>query len=95
MLCIFGVGFDIFFLLLISQIRMIFFIKSDGSPLLKLIKLVLITFSIWMIWHMRNYARFQDKIEVSRAISVIKDLTCLVENSSKASMKNDMLVQRD
>jgi len=40
---------------------------------------------------MRNYARFQDKIKVSRAISVIKDLTRLVENSSKASMKNDML----
>ena len=40
---------------------------------------------------MRNYARFQDKIEVSKAISVIKDLTCLVGNSSKASMKNDML----
>jgi len=40
---------------------------------------------------MKNYARFQDKIEVSRAISVIKDLTCLVENSYKASMKNNML----
>ena len=40
---------------------------------------------------MRNYARFQDKIEVSRAISAIKDLTRLVLNSSKASMKNDML----
>jgi len=40
---------------------------------------------------MRNYARFQDKIEVSRTISVIKDLTCLVRNSSKTSMKNDML----
>jgi len=40
---------------------------------------------------MRNYARFHDKIDVSRAISVIKDLTCLVENSSKASMKNDIL----
>jgi len=40
---------------------------------------------------MRNYARFQDKIEVSRAISVIKNLTRLVSNSSKASMKNDML----
>jgi len=40
---------------------------------------------------MRNYAKFQDKIDVSRAILVIKDLTCLVENSSKASMKNDML----
>jgi len=50
-----------------------------------------ITFSIWMIWRMRNYARFQDKIDVYRTISVIKDLTCLVENSSKASMKNDML----
>jgi len=40
---------------------------------------------------MRNYARFQDKIEISMAISVIKDLTCLVGNLSKASMKNDML----
>jgi len=40
---------------------------------------------------MRNYAHFQDKIEVSRVISVIKDLTCLVEKLSKASMKNDMM----
>jgi len=40
---------------------------------------------------MRNYARFQDKIEASRTISVIKDLTRLVGNSSKVSMKNDML----
>jgi len=40
---------------------------------------------------MTNYARFWDRIDVSRAISVIKDLTCLVRNSSKASMKNDML----
>jgi len=40
---------------------------------------------------MRNYARFQDKIEAFRTISVIKDLTRLVGNSSKASMKNDML----
>jgi len=39
---------------------------------------------------MRNYARFQDKIEVSKAILVIKDLTCLVGNSYKASKKNDM-----
>jgi len=44
-----------------------------------------------MIWRMRNYARFQDKVEVSKAISAIKDLTCLVGNSSKGSMKNDML----
>ena len=54
-----------------------------------------------MIWRMRNYARFQDKIEVSREILVIKDLTCLVGNFKdltclvgnlfKASMKNDML----
>ena len=44
-----------------------------------------------MIWRMRNYARFQDKIEVSKVISVIKYLICLVRNSFKASMKNDML----
>jgi len=67
------------------------FIKSDGSPLVKLIKHAVIKFSIWMIWHMRNYARFQDKIGVSRIISVIIDLTCLVGYSSKATMKNDML----
>jgi len=67
------------------------FIKSDGSPLAKLIKLDVITFSILMIWRMRNYAHFQDKIEVSRAISVIKDLSCLVRKSSKATMKNDMM----
>jgi len=40
---------------------------------------------------MMNYARFQDKIDVSRAILVIIDLTCLVGNSSKASLKNDLL----
>ena len=67
------------------------FIKSGGSPLVELLKLVVITFSIWMIWRMRNYARFQDKIDVSRAISVIKDLTHLAGNSYKASMKKDML----
>jgi len=39
---------------------------------------------------MRNYARFQDKIEVSKVILVIKDLTCLVDNSFKVSMKNGM-----
>jgi len=46
MLCLFEVGFDKFFLLLISIIRMIFslFSKSDGSHLVKLIKLAVITF---------------------------------------------------
>jgi len=34
------------------------FIKIDDSPLVKLIKLVVITFSLWMIWRMRNYVRF-------------------------------------
>jgi len=67
------------------------FIKSDSSPLVKLIKLAVITFSIWMICRIRNYARFQDKIEVSRDISVIKYLNFLVGNLFKASMKNDML----
>jgi len=61
-------------------------IKSDGSTLVNLIKLVVVTFSIWMIWGMRNYARFQVKIDISRAISVIKDLICSVGNSFKSSM---------
>ena len=33
---------------------------------------------------------FKDKIEIFRTILVIKNLTCPVDNSSKASMKNDM-----
>jgi len=40
---------------------------------------------------MKNCARFHDKIDVCRDILVIKDLTCLVEKSSKTSTKNDML----
>jgi len=44
-----------------------------------------------MLWRIRNYTRFEDKIEVSKAISVVKDLTCLVGKSSKTSMKNDMM----
>jgi len=92
MLCIFGVEFNIFLTSHFSNKNdLISFIKSDGNLLVKLIKLAMIKFSIWMIWCMRNYARFQDKIEVSRAISVIKYLTCIVRNSSKVSMKNDML----
>ena len=67
------------------------FIKSDGSPLVKLIMLAVITFTIWMIWRMRNYVRFQDKIDFSRAISIIKDLIFLLGNSSKVLMKNDRL----
>jgi len=66
------------------------FVKSDGSHLVNLIKLVLITFPIWMIWCTRNYARFHIKIDVSRVISVIKDLTRLVRSSSKSYMRNDM-----
>ena len=39
------------------------FITSDGSHLVNLNKLVVITFSIWMIWHIRNYVIFQVKID--------------------------------
>jgi len=50
MLCIFGVGFGRFFLLLISLIRMIFFLLLRVMVVLvKLIKLAVITFSIWML----------------------------------------------
>lgn len=48
------------------------YIKNDGSPLVNLIKLVAITFSIWMIWCMINYARFQVKIDLSMTISTLR-----------------------
>jgi len=53
------------------------FIKSDGSPLVKLIKFAVITFSIWMIWHMRNYARFQD-IYFNLFVSIIYFIDCII-----------------
>ena len=72
------------------------FIKSYGSLLINLIKLlllkVMISFFIWMIWHMRNHVRFQVKIDLSKTISTIKDFSCLVCNSSKSFMKNDMIL---
>jgi len=37
-----------------------------------------------------NYARFQVKIDIFRVISIIKDLTCLVGNSSENFMRNNM-----
>jgi len=60
MFCIFGVEFDKFFLLhhFSNKDDLFYFIQSDGSPLVKLIKLAMITFSIWMIWRIMNYARF-------------------------------------
>ena len=80
MLCIFRVGFDRFFSSHFSNKDYLFyFIKNDASHLFKFLQLAVITISIWMIWHMRNYAIYQDKIDVSRAISVIKDLTCVWE----------------
>jgi len=39
---------------------------------------------------MRNYAKFQVKIDFSKIIYTIKDFTCLMGNSSKSSMRNDM-----
>ena len=39
---------------------------------------------------MRNYARFQVKIDLFKAISTIKDCICLVGNLSKSFMRNDM-----
>ena len=58
MLCIFGVGFRNFFLILTSLMWISFLllrtiIKNDDSPLINLIKIIVITFSIWMIWYNR------------------------------------------
>jgi len=39
---------------------------------------------------MRNYVRFQVKIDFFMSIYIIKGFTCLVGNLSKGSMRNDM-----
>jgi len=67
------------------------FIKSDGSPLVKLVNLIAVTLSIWMIWHMRNNIRFKQKINLHWAIKSIKDLISLAGKTFTKSMKNDIL----
>ena len=57
-------------------------IKSPGSSLLKLIILAAITFSVLMIWTMRYYLRFQQKISIHMVIKIIKNYVILCRNSS-------------
>jgi len=65
------------------------FIKSDGSPLVNLIKLVVITFSIWMIQRMRIYARFQVKIDVSRVFFFSLNVSLVDTNHKNQQITKD------
>jgi len=50
------------------------FSKFSRSPLIKLIRFVAITFSVWMIWRRKNYSRFQQGINTPMTINCIKKL---------------------
>ena len=69
---------------------LISFIKSFGSPFKKLIKIVVVSFSVWMIWRRMNYSRFQQEINTHFSIDFIKNYIRMSCNSSNKSMYNDI-----
>jgi len=64
------------------------FLMLSGSPLANLAKLTTITYSIWMIWRMRNHARFQENISICLDIQIVKGLIKMMANSSRKHMHN-------
>jgi len=46
----------------LSSTDFINFIKAIGSPLIHLVNFSAISFSLWMIWGMRNFTKFQQAI---------------------------------
>jgi len=66
------------------------FLKSPDSPIIKRIKLVAITFSLWMIWRMMNHTRFQQCISMVCIIHLVKDCIRILGNRSKKRMSNQM-----
>jgi len=63
----------------------------EGSPLVNLVRLATITYSIWMIWRMRNHVRFQENISIFSATQTVKGFTIMTGNSSRKNMHNDII----
>ena len=61
--------------------------KSYIKPTLYI--LATITYSIWMIWRMRNHARFQENISICSAIQTVKGFIRVTGSSSRKHMHND------
>lgn len=57
--------------------------KSFCIPLLKVIKLVIISVIICMIWSMENHNRFNVPISFTSFVFQIKKLVCMTVNKSK------------
>ena len=75
----------------LSIIDIIDFLMLVGSPLVNLVRLPTITYSVWMIWRMRNHVRFQENISICSAIQSVKGFIKMTGNSSKKYMLNDIV----
>jgi len=53
-----------------------------------MIKVIVITMIIWMIYRMRNYIRFEDPIKFSSPTFQISELVRMVVNKYKKHMSN-------
>jgi len=67
------------------------FLMLARSLLVNLVKLETVTYSIWMLWRMRNHARFQEKISICSAIYTVKGFITMTGNSSSKHMSNDIV----
>ena len=67
------------------------FLMLAGSPLVNIVRLATITYSIWMIWRMRNHVRFHENISICSTIQTIKDFIKMTGNSSRKHMCNDIV----
>jgi len=61
------------------------------SSLVNLVRLTTITYSISMIWRMRNHARFQENISIYSTIQTVKGSIKMASNSSRKHMRNDIV----
>jgi len=67
------------------------FLILAESLLVTLFSLATITYSILMIWRMRNHARFQENISICSAIQTVKGFVRVTSNSSRKHMHNDIV----
>ena len=67
------------------------FLMLIESPLVNFVRLGTITYSIWMIWRVRNHAKFQENISICSAIQTIKGFIKMMGNSSRKHMRNDIV----
>jgi len=64
---------------MVVSVNLVTFFKALGCVLIKLIRSVVVSYIIWMIWRMRNYAKFQKDILLQSTINTIKGYVRLTD----------------